>query len=222
MTEAKTALIAGASGLTGTFCLQMLLQHAAYKQVIALVRKPLPTEHAKLQQVQVDFNNPENIPFADDVFCCLGTTIKKAGSQANFRKVDYDYVLNVAKAALASGAKRFLLVSSLGASATSGIFYSRVKGETEDAVMQLPYQAVHIFRPSLLLGNRQEQRLGESMAMAAFKLVGFAMVGPLAKYRGIQAADVARAMVAVAQQNSSGNHIYLSDEIQQIADAVTG
>lgn len=221
MTEAKTALIAGAGGLTGAFCLQLLLQHPAYKTIIAVVRKPLAVQHPKLQQIAVDFDNLQTLPAADDVFCCLGTTIKKAGSQANFRKVDYGYVVGVAKAALASGAKRFLLVSSMGASATSGIFYSRVKGETEDAVMQLPYDAVHIFRPSLLLGNRQEHRLGESMAMTAFKLVGFVMVGPLAKYRGIPASDVAKAMVAVAQQNSRGNRIYLSDEVQQIASSVT-
>lgn len=220
MTEAKTALIAGAGGLTGTFCLQMLLQHPAYNAVIALVRKPLPLQHPKLQQIRVDFDNLQTVPAADDVFCCLGTTIKKAGSQENFRKVDYGYVVGVARAALASGAKRFLLVSSMGAGAKSDIFYSRVKGETEDAVMQLPYEAVHIFRPSLLLGNRQEHRLGESLAMAAFKVVGFVMVGPLAKYRGILASDVAKAMVAVAQQNTTGNHIYLSDEIQQIASSV--
>lgn len=222
MPDAKTALIAGASGLTGSFCLQMLLQNPAYKTVIALVRKPMPVAHEKLKQITVNFDCLEDHAdaiAADDVFCCLGTTIKKAGSQANFRKVDYDYVVNTAKVALNGGGKRFLLVSSMGASAGSSIFYSRVKGEAEDAVQQLAYDEVHIFRPSLLLGNRHEHRLGESMAMTAFKVIGFAMIGPLAKYKGIEAADVAKAMITVAQLGKKGNHIYLSDEIQHIADA---
>lgn len=221
MPNTKTALIAGASGLTGSFCLQLLLQNPAYKTVISLVRKPVPLTHEKLKQITVNFDCLEDHAdaiAADDVFCCLGTTIKKAGSQANFRKVDYDYVVNTAKAALNNGAKRFLLVSAMGASAGSSIFYSRVKGETEDAIQQLAYDEVHIFRPSLLLGNRHEHRLGESMAMAAFKVIGFAMLGPLAKYKGIEAADVAKAMVAVAQSGKKGMHIYLSDEIQHIAD----
>ncbi len=217
----KTALIAGASGLTGTHCLELLLQNLLYHKVIALVRKPLPIVHEKLQQIQVDFEQLETSTgdfTADDVYCCLGTTIKKAGSQVNFRKVDYDYVVNVAKASYTKGAKRFLLVSSLGASSQSSIFYSRVKGETEAAVAAIPFEEVHIFRPSLLLGNRQEQRLGESMAMKAFKVLGFAMIGPLAVYKGIDAQDVAKAMIRVAQKGQKGKHIYLSDEIQRIAD----
>lgn len=217
----KTALIAGASGLTGMHCLELLLQNPVYHRVIALVRKPLPVVHEKLQQIQVDFEQLETSSgdfVADDVYCCLGTTIKKAGSQANFRKVDYDFVVNVAKVAHTKGAKRFLLVSSLGASSKSSIFYSRVKGETEAAVAAIPFEEVHIFRPSLLLGNRQEQRLGESMAMKAFKILGFAMIGPLAVYKGILAEDVAKAMIAVAQMGKKGKHIYLSDEIQRIAD----
>ncbi|QQS31318.1 MAG: oxidoreductase [Sphingobacteriales bacterium] len=219
--NSKVALIAGASGLTGAECLDLLLKHENYHRVIALVRKTLPLTHEKLQQIQVDFDHLETCMddfSADDVYCCLGTTIKKAGSQANFRKVDYDYIVNVAKAAYANGAKRFLLVSSLGASSKSSIFYSRVKGETEEAVAAIPFEEVHIFRPSLLLGNRKEHRFGESLAIKGFKALGFLMVGPLAVYKGIEVKDVAKAMISIAQSGEKGKHIYLNDEIQRIAD----
>jgi len=151
------------------------------------------------------------LPHADDVFCCLGTTIKQAGSQEGFRRVDHDYVVAVARAGLRCGATQFLLVSAVGADPASRIFYSRVKGETEAAVRQLPYRAVQIFRPSLLLGKRSAFRLGERVAMLTAPILSLALLGRLRRYRPIAAATVAQAMVAIAKESPRGPNVFEYD-----------
>jgi uncharacterized protein YbjT (DUF2867 family) len=216
---AKSALLLGASGLVGGHCLQRLLDDAAYGKVITLVRKPLALHHPKLEQQMVDFSDLQNYAHwvkAHDVYCCLGTTIKKAGSQAAFRQVDFTYPFEVAKIAAANGAGQFLIVTALGANSDSRIFYNRVKGEVEAAIAPLAFRAVHIFRPSLLLGERQEFRLGEKIGEGAAKIFSFLFVGPLRKYRPIEASVVAAAMVAVAKRNWAGANIYESDQIQAL------
>jgi uncharacterized protein YbjT (DUF2867 family) len=216
----RTALIAGATGLVGRHCLARLLDETAYGRVIALVRRPLPHTDAKLEQQVVDFDRlgleGTEFPAADDVFCCLGTTMKVAGSEAAFRQVDFAYVVSLASQALGRGAKQLLLVSSLGANAKSPIFYSRVKGETEAAIAALPFAGRQIFRPSILLGERAEIRTGERAGIALMRVVSFAMLGPLRKYRPIAAATVARAMVRVALQAPRGVNIYQSDAIERL------
>lgn len=216
----KTALIAGATGLVGRYCLARLLDEPVYGRVIALVRRPLPQTDAKLEQRVIDFDRlgleGTEFPAADDVFCCLGTTIKVAGSEAAFRQVDFVYVVSFASLALGRGAKQFLLVSSLGANAKSGIFYSRVKGETEAAITALLFEGRHVFRPSILLGEREESRPGERAGIVLMRGASFAMLGPLRKYRPIAAATVGRAMVRVALQAARGVHIYESDAIEQL------
>jgi uncharacterized protein YbjT (DUF2867 family) len=152
----KTALVAGASGLIGKQCLYELLAEKEYIKVIALVRKELTIKHPKLEQIQMDFDQLVSYTHmfqADDVFCCLGTTMKKAGSQENFKKVDYAYPMALAKAALNNGARQFLIVTALGADKKSSIFYNRVKGDVEESLQLLDYPALHIFRPSMLLGE---------------------------------------------------------------------
>jgi uncharacterized protein YbjT (DUF2867 family) len=153
-----------------------------------------------------------------EVFCCLGTTIKKAGSQAAFRKVDFEYPVEIAKLAAQNNAEQFLLVTALGANPESAIFYSRVKGEVEIAVQRLPYRAIHIFRPSLLLGNRAETRLNEKIGAVAMKTFSFLMFGALQKYRPIAASAVAAAMIKAAKRGQPGVHIHESDKIQALAD----
>jgi uncharacterized protein YbjT (DUF2867 family) len=216
----KTALIAGATGLVGRQCLARLLDEPAYGRVIALVRRPLPHTDAKLEQQVIDFDRlgleETSFPAADDVFCCLGTTMKTAGSEAAFRRVDFVYVVSLASQALGRGAKQFLLVSSIGANAKSAVFYSRVKGETEAAVAALSFEGRQIFRPSILLGERAERRRGERAGIVMMKGVAFAMLGPLRKYRPIAAATVARAMVRVALQAPRGVNIYESDTIERL------
>ncbi|ALI98418.1 oxidoreductase [Rufibacter tibetensis] len=220
MVSPKVALIAGASGLVGGHCLQLLLQSPRYNKVISVGRKKLNLEHPKLQQIIVDFDNLEQYHhslIADDVYCCLGTTIKKAGSKENFRKVDYTYVVNLAKITSRHFATQFLVVSALGADSHSRIFYNHVKGEMEEAVKKLPFTAVHIFQPSLLLGERQEVRLGERAAATFMKTAGFLFNGPLRKYKGIHAKTVAKAMLEAAKQDGGGVLVHPNEQMQQYA-----
>ena len=214
MPAPRTALLAGASGLVGGHCLRLLLAEPTYGRVIALGRRALPLQHPKLEQKLVDFAHiADLVPRVDDVYCCLGTTIKKAGSQAAFRRVDHDYVVALAQAAKQAGARRFLLVSSLGANSRSRIFYSRVKGEAERDVSAVPFKAVHIFRPSLLLGERAESRPLERLGSVAFGALAPLLAGPLRPYRAIPAETVARAMVRAALGEATGVRIHYYDEM---------
>jgi len=220
MAVTRTALVAGASGLVGGHLLDLLLEDAGYAAVTALVRHELPRAHRKLGQRLVDFDrlaDGGDLPRADDVFCCLGTTMKRAGSADAFRKVDFTYVERLARLAWQHRARQFLLVSSLGADPRSRVFYNRVKGEVEEAVRKLPFDAVHIFRPSLLLGHRRESRPAERLAMLAGGALGFLLVGPLARYRPIPARTVAAAMLRVAKEAARGVHVYESDRIRALA-----
>ncbi|MBI1966851.1 MAG: NAD(P)H-binding protein [Gemmatimonadetes bacterium] len=220
MTSPRSALLAGATGLVGGHVLKLLLADHDYSQVTVLTRRTLPLGAPKLVQQVADFDRlAELAPFpqADDVFCCLGTTIRRAGSQDAFYKVDFTYVHDLARLAAARGAKQLLLVSSLGANPRSRVFYNRVKGKVEDAVRALPLHGIHLFRPSLLLGARAEFRLGERIATVASRAVSWAFVGPLANYRPIAAEVVARAMVRVAKEGREGATVYESQVIQRLA-----
>jgi len=197
----KNALIAGASGLVGSELLQLLLNGNDYDKVIAFVRRPMEFSHPRLIQEIVDFKRLTEFSPAiavTDVFCTLGTTIKKAGSQEAFRNVDHDYVVGMGKLSERIGVQQFLVVSSMGADASSRIFYNRVKGEMEMAVQQLNIPSIFIFRPSLLIGKRSEFRLGERIAQVMMGGLGFLFIGGLKKYRPIPASTVANAMLTVA------------------------
>ena len=211
----KTALVIGATGLVGEETLKQLLQSADYGKVIALTRKPIGFKNAKLENPVVDFDKPEQYKDikADDVFCAMGTTIGKAGSQAAFKKVDFEIPLAVAEFALKSGATKFMLVSSMGANAKSGIFYSRTKGELEQALMKLKYNALIIFRPSILLGDRKEQRTGEAIGRFVSEKLSFLFAGPLAKYKGTPADLLAGVMIKLANDDKQGVRIIENDEI---------
>lgn len=217
----RTALLLGATGLVGGHCLQLLLQDNAYEKVVALVRKPLARSHPKLESLVVDFESLERNAAhmrTHDIFCCLGTTIKQAGSQAAFRKVDFEYPYHLAQLAADNAAEQFLLVSALGANARSTIFYNRVKGEIEDAIAALPFRAVHLMQPSLLLGERQETRRGERLGEAVFHATAPIWIGPLRKYRPIAAHTVARAMLHLALQQRQGVFKHESHLIQKMVD----
>lgn len=217
---AKTALLAGGSGLVGSRCLARLLLAPHYDHVVALVRRPLAYSDPKLEQRVTDFDRlggtEQPFPAADDVFCCLGTTMKRAGSEEAFRRVDFTMVVALAAQALQQGARQFLLVSSLGANPRSRIFYSRVKGETEAAIGRLPFEGRQIFRPSILAGERQERRPGERAGLVVMRAVAHAMIGPLRKYRPVEAEVVARAMVEVARRAPKGLNVYESDAIARL------
>ena len=221
MSKARIAMLAGASGLIGRTLLPLLLQHERYARVHALLRRPLPglASHAKLQLHQVDFANLDQ-PFlrSDDVYITLGTTIKVAGSQAAFRAVDFDAVVNTARAARAAGATRLAVVSALGADAASRVFYNRVKGEMQQAVAQLGYESAVIAQPSLLSGDRaalgQPTRAGEEWAMRLLRPV----MGLVPRsVRPIAAETVARALLNATLAGRPGVHILSSREMQTLA-----
>ena len=209
----RTALLAGASGLVGGHLLQRLLADPRYKRVVTVGRKALGIEHPKLRSLITDFDAIEAAmaglgETVDDAFCALGTTIKTAGSRAAFQRVDFGYVVAFARAARASNARRFMLVSAIGASARSRIFYLRVKGETEEAVAALGFPALDIFRPGLLLGQRAESRPREALGMALAPFLNPLMLGPAKAYRGIPADMVAAAMIIAAGAERTGRQIH--------------
>lgn len=215
----RIALVLGATGLVGSALTRDLLD-GNWDEVRVLVRRPLALEHPKLRQIQVDWDRLEQYSeqFAGvyAVFCCLGTTIKQAGSQEQFERVDLEYPLAAAALAKEHNVKQFLAVSSMGASAKSRTFYSRIKGRTEEGLIAAGFHGLHLFRPSLLLGDRAEFRLGERAAAVLMKALDFAMIGKAAKFRAIPAATVARAMMNIALADTGGVHIYTNDVIHVI------
>lgn len=215
----KTAIIIGSTGLTGSHLLQILLDSKEYNSVISFVRKPSNIKHTKLIEHVIDFDKPDSYRYlvkGDDFFCCLGTTIKKAGSQEAFRRVDYVYPTRFAEIAAKNGVKQFLIITAIGSNAQSKTFYIRTKGECEESLENYDFKTVAIFRPSILEGNRQEFRLGEKAGIYLMKIFSFFLFGKMRKYRSIDSKKVAFAMYAVAQQNKEGYLIYESDEISDI------
>ncbi|MBW0178772.1 NAD(P)H-binding protein [Sediminibacterium sp.] len=213
--EKRTALILGASGLTGQVLAQLLLADDLYSLVTIYVRKQIAISHPRLQQQIVNYERLDTAVQADDVFCCLGTTIKKAGSQLAFRQVDLVYPQKVAELQRAAGSSRFLLISAVGANEQSSIFYSRIKGEVEKAIQVLGYSCTCIFRPSLIMGERSERRVGEKIAMLLTKIIGPLLIGPLKKYQPVLALSIAKAMQKAAHQFEDGIHFISSDEIKK-------
>jgi uncharacterized protein YbjT (DUF2867 family) len=215
----KRALLAGASGLVGGYCLHRLLAHPAYDKVTVWSRRPLAIAHRKLEVELVDFDSlPVATDACDEAFCCLGTTIRVAGSKEAFRRVDHDYPLAMANHAKSSGAKAFLMVSSLGADPGSTVFYSRVKGETEREVMAVGIARTIFLRPSILLGPRRERRPGERLGIFFGRLVSPLLAGPWRKYRPVHADQVAAAMIHAANHDVSSGPVE-SDRIAELAKA---
>ncbi|HEY0829236.1 MAG TPA: oxidoreductase [Bacilli bacterium] len=218
--QGKSALIIGASGFIGGELLKQVLNQTHYTKVTILTRKHLEVKHPKLKQYVVNFDvlpQYKDHFKVDHVFCCLGTTMKTAKSRAAFKKVDLEYPLQSAKLAKEGQAGTFLMVSAMGADVSSKIFYNQVKGAAERAINELRLPSLHIFRPSLLLGDRQEFRVAERIAAMATKVLFFIWKGPLEKYKPIEAAAVARAMMLVARHPSPGTHIHESSKIAALA-----
>ena len=217
----KVALVFGATGLIGQHLVQQLLAHQAYEKVKVFVRRKMNIAHDKLEQYLVDFDNLldyGDLIEGDDLYCALGTTRAKAGSKEAFFKVDFTYVYEAARIGMAQGVNQLLLVSSVGADPNSMFYYSQVKGEIEKAVKQLDYWAIHIFQPSLLLGERNENRFGEEVAKKIGGFIDKLTGNLLTKYSPIEAEAVAQAMIAAAQRLDSGIHTYKSEELQELAE----
>lgn len=216
-TSGKTAILIGATGLVGAACLAQLLESPAYRRVIAVSRRPVPVKHKRLVRVETAFDQLGTALdglAADDAFCCLGTTIRQAGTKAEFNKVDYGYALEFAAATRRQGASHFLLVSALGANAHSPIFYNRVKGLLEREVETLGFGRLSIFRPSLLLGERGQNRPGEALGIRLAGLVSPFLRGPFSAVHPVRAADLGAALVACATADGpAGAQRYYYDDI---------
>lgn len=212
----KTALLIGATGLVGEQCLVRLLADDHYDKVITLTRKTLGNKHPKHKNLIVDFDHlylsAANIK-ADDVYCAFGSTIAKAGSQEAFRKIDVDYPKQIAQIAKANGAEKFILVSSIGADSQSSVFYSKMKGVLEDVVSEMGFQTVIIFRPSILIGNRKEQRTGEAIGIALAQSLSLLFIGPLKKYKGTPVDFLASQMVKWGTSEKTGVIIVENQDI---------
>ncbi|MGE3840230.1 MAG: NAD(P)H-binding protein [Vicinamibacterales bacterium] len=217
----RKALLAGATGLVGRACLRALLDNDAYSDVVVLSRRSLDLTHQRLRVQLVDFERPDRLrPVeADDAFCALGTTMARAGSEAAFRAVDYLAVLAVADLALEGGARQFVLVSSVGADPVASNFYLAVKGEAEAAVSKRSFASVHILRPGLLLGDRQERRPAERLMRAIAPALNPLLLGPLTRYRAIPAELVGRAMVAAALRGRPGVSVLHYPEMLQLTES---
>jgi len=209
----RSAIVVGATGLVGSKLVDVLLADPEIGVVHVLVRRPLARTDPRLRPRLVDFAQLAAIdwPAADDVYCCLGTTIGVAGSREAFRKVDYDYPLAVARGTLERGAQQFLFVSAMGADAHSSVFYSQVKGELEAAAAALGFHATIAFRPSLLAGDRAQFRFGERVALMVLQPARWLVPR---KYRPVAALAVARAMADFGKRSLAGFHVVPSDAIQ--------
>ncbi|MEE4115467.1 MAG: NAD(P)H-binding protein [Marinilabiliaceae bacterium] len=216
----KTAIVFGATGLIGTYLVEELIQNMGYTAIKSFTRRKLDIEHIKLIEHVVDVEDVASYADklrGDDLFICLGTTRKKAGSIKRYEELDRDMPVNIAEAALSRGVKKVAVVSSLGANENSGSYYSRIKGEMEKGIEKLPFEKVLIARPSLLLGERKESRPMEKAAIVFYKIFSFLLIGKLKFYRAIHGRDVARAMIELLVRNDEKT-VFLSHELQEIAD----
>ena len=213
----RTAAVFGSTGLIGSSILRLLSQNKEYQKIYSYTRKKQESELEKVENIEINSDAFVLAQGIDDVFVCLGTTMKKAGSKEEFSKVDLHLVVNIAKQAKASNAKHFIVVSSIGADPNSSNFYLKTKGEMEEEVKKLDFEYCGIVRPSLLLGKRKEFRLGEKLGIIVFNIFSFIFVGKLKKYKGIKAEDVAKSMIIMAL-NGKGKVTIESNILKKIAN----
>jgi len=214
-----TATLVGATGLIGGYLLEELLNDPYFNTVRILIRRPVNITHPKLEKKIVDFNESDSVLVAlsnsDVVFCAIGSTMKKVkGDKDAYRKIDYDIPVNLARFCKMTGCEKFILVSSAGANSKSMNFYQRLKGETDEAVKEAGPETVHIMRPSLLLGERKEFRLGENIGKAFITTLSFLIPE---KYKAIQGKDVAKVMIALAKKDEEGVFIHENSEIRDLS-----
>lgn len=217
-----TAVVLGATGFIGEQLVQQLLNDAAFSKVRILVRRPVKLSHPKLEVEIVNFDNlaeyRRKLGRGDCIFCCIGTTQKKVKGDKNaYRKIDVDIPVNAAKMGKDAGFTNYLLVSAIGADAHSKNFYLRLKGEVEREIADLKFKSFHAFRPSILLGERKEFRLAELLGKGVMRGLSSLFIGNLKKYKGIEGANVARAMVAAAKSDGKGMYVHHYDDIIKAA-----
>jgi uncharacterized protein YbjT (DUF2867 family) len=218
--DARIVMLAGASGLTGAHTLDALLDAPDIARVLAVSRRPLGREHSRLANRIVQFQHMEaqlKGISADAALCCLGTTIRQAGSQERFRAVDIDAVLAFARTAKAANAKRFVVISAVGADPSAKNFYLRTKGEMEEELEAVGFESLDILQPSVLLGWRKEMRPLELLACVFMPVVNPLLPGKYVPYRGISAATVGQAMLGATRSGRRGLQRYTYAGIQALA-----
>lgn len=216
----RNALIAGATGLIGNELVSLLIANNYYTSVHVLTRRPFNLKHRKLADHLVDFNKLDEFkPEAQlhDVYICLGTTIKKAGTKENFLKVDLEYVVNVARWAKQHHVEKLAFISSVGAKSSSSNFYLSTKGKAENSLIQLGFTHLALLRPSLLLGKRNESRLTETVGKFLFTLLNPVFIGKLKRYKAVEASLVAKAMLYYTIHAKSSVSIIENETILEIA-----
>jgi len=216
----KTAIVIGATGLTGGILTQLLLKDDRYSRVKLFSRSAFNIEHPKLKEYLINMDSllqQRSLFTGDEMYCCIGTTKAKTPDTAQYRKIDYDIPVHAARLCKENGIPTYCVISSLGADTDSRIFYSRLKGEMEAAVKAIGITNTIILRPSLIAGNRAEKRPAEKFGKIMMNLLNPLLLGPLKVYRSIHPETIARAMVILANQPLKKS-IYLSDDIQGIAD----
>lgn len=216
----KSAIILGSSGLIGSNLLTLLLENSNFESVKIFVRKILPIQHQKLIQILTNFEDLEAVKNeirADVIFSCLGSTRNKTPDLQQYKKIDHDYPIYFAEEGLKNGLSEFHLISALGANSNSSNFYTKMKGETEDAIKNLKIPSLYIYQPSFLKGNRTENRLGEKIALIVMKLIDPLLIGSLKRYKTIAAEVVAKAMINESIKNKKGIFVLESDKIKELA-----
>lgn len=213
----RTAAVAGATGLVGKVLVDRLLATEAFDRVVTLGRRRTERTHPRLTEYEADLLAPNVVETPSDLFCCLGTTIRKAGSENAFREVDHDMIVSFAQWGRRQGAIRFFLISSIGADPDSSFFYLRVKGETERDVTALHFGTFYAFRPGMIVGDRAERRPLEAIGMAAIKVMSPIMVGPLRRQRGVEPDLLARAMIGASLRGDAGPHVCEYDDFVRLA-----
>jgi uncharacterized protein YbjT (DUF2867 family) len=216
---AYKAVIAGASGLIGSNLLKILLNQPEYGEVLILVRKALPLQHEKLVQLVINFDDLAKhaaVITGHAVFSCLGTTIKQTPDRAQYKKIDHDYPLQLAQLAKQNGVKQFHLVSAVGANSDSSFFYIKLKGELERALKNIGLNTLHIYQPSMLIGDRDKLRSWEKKIGWMFKAIDPLLIGRLKKYQSIKGSRIAEAMFKKSLENMPGTFEYTTDKIKTI------
>jgi uncharacterized protein YbjT (DUF2867 family) len=207
----KKAILFGATGFVGAYLLEDLLHSDNYEKVTVVVRKELNISHPKLEVVIGDFRSLPLIKdkiVADDIFITIGTTKAKTPDKKEYYKIDHDYPVLAAAMAKEQGAKAVFIVTAVGANAASKIFYVRTKGKAEEDIIALDFEQTHIFRPSMIMGNRGEKRVLESIFLKIWRVIDPVLTGGLSKYRGIEGKDIAKAMLKATTTRNEKLKIY--------------
>lgn len=218
----KKALVFGGTGLIGSYLIQELIGNPEYSKILSFVRKPTGIQHPKVNEIVIDFSQPDIViknNIGDELFICLGTTIKKAGSIQKMDEVDRLLPIKIAQICLLNGVQKIAVVSSIGANKNSGNYYLRIKGQMEDDLIGLGFKSLVILRPSILLGKRKETRFAENIGKVFIRIFGVLLFGKLKKYKGIHARYVARAMINILSEKvNTAVLIAESDQIQSFVN----